>query len=300
MEYKNLAIDNILLNKLVIGTAQLSGKYSINQKQEMSNKEVAELFDVFFKIGFNKIDTAQNYGNAETIIGALNKESIQLTTKIEIKKYLNYKINLKSNIECLINSSKKKITSDYYNFLIHDWDLSISKNYKDIIDYLKELRDRGVINKIGVSIYDMKELTDVLEKFSDLDIIQLPYHVFNQGVFDDKLLEELSNIGVIIQARSVFLQGLLINKETNNLDHIPKIRNHLDKWLSFNNKFNYSTINSALSYVLNKRFINEIIVGFDNLKQFRDILKFKNIHNIDYTSFTNIDKNTIDPRTWKK
>ena len=65
--------------------------------------------------------------------------------------------------------------------------------------------------------------------------------------------------------------------------------------MSFNNKFNCRTINNALSYVLNKRFINEIIVGFNNFKQFRDILEFKNIHNIGYTFLTNIDKNTIIP-----
>ena len=31
------------------------------------------------------MDTAQNYGNAETIIEALNKKYIQWTAKIEIK-----------------------------------------------------------------------------------------------------------------------------------------------------------------------------------------------------------------------
>ena len=44
--------------------------------------------------------------------------------------------------------------------------------------------------------------------------------------------------------------------------------------------------------------INKFIIGFDNLKNLKDVLNFKKIYKIDFKKFSIEDEKLIDPRYW--
>ena len=81
---------------------------------------------------------------------------------------------------------------------------------------MSELKKNGTIRKIGVSIYDNQQLKRVMD-IPDVDVIQLPFNLLDNANKRGALLIEARRRGKIIQARSVFLQGLFFK----NIDQFP-------------------------------------------------------------------------------
>ena len=54
-------------------------------------------------------------------------------------------------------------------------------NYVDIWRFAKSLREKGIIKKLGISIYNPKELDAVFNILSP-DIVQTPYNLFDRRI----------------------------------------------------------------------------------------------------------------------
>ena len=81
----------------------------------------------------------------------------------------------------------KNSPSKIHSLLLHNQNdaLSIKK-----VELLKKLKTEGLINKIGVSIYDLSVLRNVLKLWSP-DIVQVPINPFNHDFVSKNLLMEL-------------------------------------------------------------------------------------------------------------
>lgn len=64
------------------------------------------------------------------------------------------------------------------------------ERWKIIYKVLKNFQSKGLISKIGVSVYNKLELINILSVFTP-DIIQFPYNVFNQEFNDKNFLRYL-------------------------------------------------------------------------------------------------------------
>ena len=92
--------------------------------------------------------------------------------------------------------------------------------------------------KIGFSIYDEKELNEILNLGFIPDLVQLPYSILDRR-FENSLIK-LKNLDVEIHVRSVFLQGLYF-KDLNNLpETLLPLRPYLRKLHEICNSFNIS------------------------------------------------------------
>ena len=78
-----------------------------------------------------------------------------------------------------------------YGLLIHHAsDLSGAQG-ASLLDALRDLQNKELVEKLGVSVYDARELDAVLEMFT-LDIVQLPLNIFDQQLHRSDHLTELS------------------------------------------------------------------------------------------------------------
>ena len=99
-----------------------------------------------------------------------------------------------------------------------------------------------------------------------VNTIQIPFNII------DKYPNNIKSKKTII-ARSIFLQGLLINSKLKTKNFILKKFNERLMKLSIKNDMDIYSL--CLNYVLKKNFINKIVVGFDDVDQLKKILKFK-------------------------
>lgn len=279
-------------NKIIIGSANFGLKYSqLNSYKKVDKKEIKKILRFCEKNKIDYLDTAYGYGNAEKIIGQLKKTEWKIITKIPKIKSQN-SIEIRKHILEIINNSLKNLNcKSLYAILFHDEKQLLSKNGSEIFKCLKYLKKKGMIDKIGVSFYTPEILIKTLSNFK-IDLIQIPINYINRSFINQKILKKIKKQNIEVHARSVFLQGLLLKKKTNN-KKFKKFIGYINMW---HNKNKISRLESSLNFFNNLNFIDKYIFGLESLKQLKQIIKTKRRIIMNFPKFN--EKYIEDPRKW--
>lgn len=249
-------------------------------------------------MGINSIDTAVSYGKAESNLGSVGISDFQVYTKIpevpldvpEISRWIESEIQ---------DSLTRMMIPQLHGVLLHRPNQLKGKRGQEIFRSLIHLKESKVIRQIGVSIYSPTELASILDEF-EIDIVQVPINILDNRLEEDGWADKLQNLGIELQARSIFLQGLLLmNKREIPVKFRPwtSTFNQWYRWLEQNPEINATQ--ACLSYVCSKANIDKIIVGIDNLKQFKQLVDIiENPVNIAFPNIFINDEKLLHPSNW--
>jgi hypothetical protein len=282
--------------KLVIGSAQLGMNYGLFNNKKISSKEFKKIEKLVLKSKINFIDTATSYGESEKIIGNSKLKNLHIITKIKLpnKKNINVKNWLLKEISKSLSKLKiKKI----YGVLVHNYKDLLGKHGKNYLLTLQELKRKNIIKKIGISVYEPKDIKKIWN-FWKPDIIQVPFNLIDNRILDSGWVNILKKFKVKIYVRSIFLQGLLINQDCSfKINKNYKIL--LNKYKNWCYKNNISLIQGCLHFVKQFKKIDYLVVGFNNYNQLKEIIDvFKQKQIIIPRKFSTNKINLIDPRKW--
>jgi aryl-alcohol dehydrogenase-like predicted oxidoreductase len=291
-----------MIDKFIFGTAQWGFKYGIASCGVPNLKEIEEIIKLGYLNDILYLDTAYAYGNSEQNIISSNglREKNRIITKIPpIDGCINASkiLDLKNNF---LASPIHQFVGGVYGLLIHrGLDLK-KKNAKLLWEFVTDLKDRGLVNKIGASFYNLNDLIDVTNEF-DLDIVQVPVNIVDQRFLHENILQEIHARGIEVHARSVFLQGMLLNLQ--KYSQIPNFL-QLQTLFDYIRRNDLDPYDFCLSYVLSIPYVSKVIVGVENIEQTRKLInfKFKNTTNISHKNFEifRIDNlNITNPSNWK-
>jgi len=286
------------VNKIALGTAQFGMDYGINNKRgKIPKKEAIEILKEILKFGINTIDTAYSYGESETIIGEFIKK---YNKKFKIISKLP-ECNLKEISE-IFNLSLKKLNIDkFYGYLIHNF-----RHFKENIEiwnFLKRIKLDGKTEKIGFSLYFPHELEDLLRNEIKIDMIQVPYSIFDQRFA--QYFPELKDKNIEIHVRSVFLQGLVFKKLNNLKGYLAKTKNKIKDLYLFSTESNIPVAALCLNFATLNNFINKAIVGIDSIENLIEIVNsskyLTNTKNVlsSLADFKENDEKIILPINWE-
>jgi aryl-alcohol dehydrogenase-like predicted oxidoreductase len=261
------------INKLGLGTVQWGLPYGVANQHGITTPEtVTALLGEARQHGITVLDTASLYGQSEAVLGMYPLEGFKVVTKtprfttlhisdIEAKQ-------LGATFQQSLDLLKCKKT---YALLIHHVDNLLVPGGDKLLAAMRQLKEKGLIEKIGVSVYDSAQVNAVLKKFTP-DLIQLPLNVMDQRMLASGHLELLKNKGVEIHVRSVFLQGLLLMPLDNIPVYFEPIRPLLGRWHAAAHTQGLTANQAALAFVKNLPYIDTVLVGLENLKQFRSCI----------------------------
>lgn len=288
-----------ILNKLCIGTAQIGLNYGENNKTgQVPIDEVKKILEYAEKNNINYIDTASGYGNAETILGDFGLDNFKITTKLmpvppTIKNIETWLLNeVEKSLQKL---QKEKI----YGLLIHDTKVLKSLEGEKIINALQIAKKENLINKIGVSIYDPEEL-NLIKDLNTIDIVQAPYNIFDRRLEITGWINKLYSKNIEVQARSIFLQGILLQKSDALDKKFIKWRSFFQEFEKFLSNNNLNAYEGCISFVEQHNKISQIIVGIDSFEQFKQLIEL-GLAKRESAEMPNIlctDLDLIDPRRW--
>lgn len=286
--------------KLIIGTANFSHRYGF-EKFKIKNLEIKKIFKEINKNKIRYLDTAINYNLKKKTFSNINLNKIKITTKIKLpdKNKLKFILNLKRKI---FRELTKLNLKKFDTILLHNvGDLRLNQYRLPLLEELKKLKSENLISKIGVSIYDTEDLKIVLKNFKP-DVIQLPVNVMDQRFLKKNLLKKLNQKKILIQGRSIFLQGLLLKKKTEleKVNCNDKLKKRLNIFINWCASKNISQLNACTSFLKNIKYLDFIVLGINNSNQLAEILKNlkkKNNHN-KFEKFSVRSKKIIDPRKW--
>jgi len=160
---------------------------------------------------------------------------------------------------------------------------------------LNELKEEGVIKKIGFSTYTPEQVDFLLENF-DFDLIQVPFNVFDTRLVEGGQLKALKKKNIEIHARSVFLQGVLLSFDSLS-DYFSTWDAQFEQYQGLVREKELSLLEYALNFALNTQELDKILVGVDSVNQLTDIVNaFKS--DVDLKAFKIDDINLLNPNLW--
>ena len=281
--------------KLAVGTVKFGTNYGLINKKKIYLNEIKKISKfINSKINnINLIDTAFSYGKSHKIIGRTKLNKLKIVTKIRFlsKNKINY---FNKNIDNLLKDLR---VNKIYGLLFHDVKDAINKSY---LKLLLDLKKKKIIKKIGVSIYSPNDLKIILKLWKP-DIVQVPFNIFDQRLVKGGYLDLLKKLKIEIHVRSCFLQGLLVNYDRNKkkFKKFQKWNDLLESWSDWCRNNNISKIEACLQFIKNYKKIDYLVVGFDNLKQLKEIIYILGKKEIKITNkFYSSDLKLIDPRKW--
>jgi len=288
---------NKIIKKISLGTVQFGINYGINKKK-INFKEIKKIIDYSNKIKIKKIDTAIAYGKSEKILGSFSVKNLRITTKIPAYRvsYGDPEKWTKDQINSSLNSLRVK---RLHGVLFHNTNDLFNSNGKKIYKTLLNLKKKGFIKKIGISIYDFEKLNKILKLFK-IDIVQAPFNIIDRRLLKSSLINLHKKNKIELQVRSIFLQGLLLKElKYKNLkfSRYSKIWSALHSWLDKNK---YDLIDVCINDSLRHNF-DTIIVGFENLIHLKRIINYKKINNLRLPiKFSSSKNSLINPNKWNQ
>lgn len=289
------------INKLGLGTVQWGLPYGLaNQHGITAPETVTALLGEARSYGIEVLDTAALYGKSEAVLGTNSLEGFKVVTKtpsFATPHISDAEVNQLSKTfqQSLDLLSCKKI----YGLLIHHAEDLLVPGGDGLLVALMQLKEKGVVEKIGVSVYDSKQVDAVLKKFKP-DLIQLPLSILDQRMLTSGHLELLKNEGVEIHVRSVFLQGLLLMPLRNVPAFFEPIFPLLTRWHSAAHAQGLTVNQAALAFVKNIPYVDTVLVGIDSLAQFRSCINDFTIDiNFDATGLACNDPGFVNPSLWQ-
>jgi aryl-alcohol dehydrogenase-like predicted oxidoreductase len=250
------------MSKIIIGTAQFGLDYGINNDGGKPGKEkIVEILDIAFQNGIRTLDTAEAYGDAIDVIGKYHADTGHLFNVIS-KFKTGSSLTLITNVA---ESLKKLGIPKLAAYLLHD-----AKDLGNdlLLRQAMELKKEKLTDKVGVSVYDNETFLAAIQN-DFIDIIQLPFNVFDNWNLRGELIEEAKRKGKTIHVRSVFLQGLLFMEEEKIPVMLTPLIRYIRSLRSISNRFRMSIQELALNYALSKEFIDGVLFGVDSPQQFR-------------------------------
>ena len=277
--------------KLALGTVQFGLDYGVtNHDGQVAIDEVKNILDYAKDKGIDTLDTASGYGNSEQVLGEVGVNNYRIITKTT---------PLKNGVDGVIKGFHQSLDSlnigQVDGLLIHNIDDTKDKRFGKLFHKLNELKEEGVIKKIGFSTYTPEQVDFLLENF-DFDLIQVPFNVFDTRLVEGGQLKALKKKNIEIHARSVFLQGVLLSFDSLS-DYFSTWDAQFEQYQGLVREKELSLLEYALNFALNTQELDKILVGVDSVNQLTDIVNaFKS--DVDLKAFKIDDINLLNPNLW--
>ncbi len=296
------------MSRLCLGTVQFGMKYGINNTLGKPSLERSfEMLDAAFENGISVIDTASAYGDAEIILGEYFKQNPKRKNVSVISKLAPNSINddekdVAGKIEAACLESLKRIGIDQLDgYLLHTPEYVYNEK---IVAGLVKLKEKGLVNNIGVSVYDIKE-GDAAITTGVLDYVQLPYSVLDQRGTKTGFIKRAKKAGMTVFTRSAFLQGLYFMQRDRIPENLKMVCPYFDIIDNLLKKYNIGLTEALIRFVAEERDIDYLVFGVDTKNQLLediDIFDNKSVP-LDFIDeikrcIGDIDKSIIFPSLW--
>lgn len=290
-----------MINKLILGTVQLGLDYGINNSKGKPTLENAfKILTTAFDNGITVLDTAEAYGNSQEVIGLFHKKHPNKQFKI-ITKIAPNSVVTETDLIVQIQKNCKQLNVELlYAYMFHHYNVLIEN--KIIYHNLIKAKEKGLVQKIGISLYTNTEIEDIINNYTEFDIIQIPFNLFDNENQRKKIILKARKKGMEIHTRSVFLQGLFFMDK----DKIPKKTASLSDDLltlkELQQTHKLDTVTMALQYVLQKKYIDCVVIGVDSSKQLISninmVTKTVTIPHQEIDTISVKDITTLNPSNW--
>lgn len=250
------------VGKLALGTAQFGQAYGIARKGNGPDKQaVRSILQLARSSGIDTLDTARAYGDSEVWLGEVGIEDWRVVSKLPA---IMPEEGVASWVVSSVQTSLERLqVSRLTGMMVHAVAQLTRPGGQDLYKGLRNAKDLGLVDKIGVSVYTPDDLNLLASRFA-FDIVQLPFNILDQRMAHSGWLSRLKDGGVEIHVRSVFLQGLLLMTMDELPDKFSPWRKWFEQWHRWLRAHNTSPVSACLGFVLANPDVDRLVLGVDS------------------------------------
>ncbi len=258
-----------MVASLGLGSAQFGGDYGIsNTRGRVGEDEVRQILSLAADCKILHIDASHYDGDVERILGRNwpfpSPFKPQVRT-LRADKGLDW-------MEARLRRSVDHMGLVRAHAALVDCPEDLTGAFgDDLWARLEKLKADGLISKIGISAtYEDQPL--LLARRFKPDIMQVPVSILDQRLVHNGDLEALARLGVEVQVRSVFLQGLIFLPRENLPANLIPIGPHLSRVRRIMAECGADPLHAALSFTQNLKGVATVMVGVTSAAELRAII----------------------------
>jgi aryl-alcohol dehydrogenase-like predicted oxidoreductase len=261
-----MRFDRISKPVLTLGTVQLGLPYGVANSAGMPGEDDAfAVLDQALALGFAALDTARAYGLSEERIGRWRSARPRADMTI-VTKFSSIPENAPAgpSIKRSVEKSREALGG-----LAPD--LLLAHRADDLFQpgatkALTQLVSGGTIGAFGASAYSPATAARLLHE-CPVSALQVPLSILDRRFVDAGVLEAAREKGVLVFARSTFLQGALLMDADHLPEHLSALRPVILQLREIAEGQNLSLAELALVAVRDTPGVSSIVVGAERPEQ---------------------------------
>jgi aryl-alcohol dehydrogenase-like predicted oxidoreductase len=287
-----------LMSRLALGTVQFGLAYGIaNQSGQVSLAEAAKIVAQARDHGLDTLDTAIAYGESELRLGQIGISGWRIVSKLPQLQTNCH--DVRGSVEGWASASLERLKiSSLYGLLLHGSENLLTPLGAELYAAMQQLKAGGLVQRIGVSIYDPEELDRLGGRFP-LDLVQAPFNILDRRLQASGWLARLKAQGTEVHTRSAFLQGLLLlspDRRPSKFRRWESLWTVWDRWLG---EVNLSATDACLGFPLRHPEVDRVVVGVDSTAQLAALLASEVAGHADPPpQLSSQDLDLINPSRW--
>jgi len=257
------------VSKLGLGTAQFGLDYGVsNRRGRLPEAECAAILQLAAGAGMGLVDTAAQYGQAESVLGRLlpKPSPFRLVTKTaRVADGVDA-------VEAAARGSLQRMGVERGDaLLVHAAADLLGPQGPALWDRLKRLKDEGLFDRIGISAYAAEDPLGLARRFKP-EVMQLPVSLLDQRLIQDGALAEIAALGIEIHLRSIFLQGLLFLPRDGLPEPLAGAGPRLSRIRRTIAEAGADPLQAALAFALSREEASTVVLGVTSAAELRAVL----------------------------
>ena len=261
-----------MLSRVFLGTVQLGMDYGIaNTQGKPDDRKAAAIIETAWNLGVCCFDTAQAYGDSESVLGRTLRE-MGVLGEAKVVSKLSAKMD-PTNISQVADSIQRTFDrlgiDRLWCMMFHQaswldhWDQGLG-------ELLLGYRNAGRIQHLGVSLNSPDEAHKCLSHPA-MDVLQVACNAWDRRMQRLRVFETAREHGQLCCVRSIYLQGLLTMQPESVAQRLPIARNASVRWHELAAQYGMTTKEMAIRFALT--LDTPLVIGAESADQIRDTLE---------------------------
>jgi aryl-alcohol dehydrogenase-like predicted oxidoreductase len=287
---------SLSLFKLGLGAAQFRLDASAPARGRSAEAEVGEILAVAARAGLGVFDSTTAAAHGETLLGS------------RLPRPCPFRVMVKTSradrgadaVEAEARASLTRLGLQRADAIIVQVASDLfGPHGQEVWDRLLALRDQGLFQRVGVSAYASDDPLGVARRFKP-DIVQVPASLLDQRLLVDGTLASLAEMGVEVQMRSIFLQGLLFLPPDRMPGPLKGAASRLSRVRRMIAEGRSDPLQAALGFALSRAEASSVIVGVTTAAELQAIVAaaLSPPPDLDWDDMALDDPEALDGRHW--
>jgi aryl-alcohol dehydrogenase-like predicted oxidoreductase len=288
---------SLAVSKLGLAAAQfgLDGM-SASPRARSPETEARDILGIAARAQLSVLDVSGNYGRAEQVLGDL------------IPRPVPFRVTLSAAradrgpdfVEAEARASLRRLAVERADAIIVSSPAELFGAHGAAVwNRLHQLRDEGLFAKIGVAAHASDDPVGVARRFKP-DILQAPASLLDQRLLADGSLARIAGLGIEVQLRSIFLNGLLFLPPDRVPAQLKGASGRLSKVRRMIAEGRSDPLQAALGFALSRAEASAVLVGVTSAAELSAVVAAASSPppDLDWDDMAIDDPVALDPRRW--